>query len=84
MLLHIGADKSISKEQIIVILDQKTIKKSSINSEFLKKSKKELIMDVQQTEDVKSVIITEEKIYLSAISSTTLKKRFAQLKLQLG
>lgn len=77
MLLHIGAERSIAQDKVLVILDIKTVKKSALNREYLKQVKGKAIMVATAEEDVKSVIITEEKIYLSAISSLTLKKRIA-------
>ena len=81
MLLHIGADKSISKDKIIAILDNRIINKSSITRECVERSKSDVIMASPEEQEVKSVIITEEKIYLSAISSITLKKRVLKLPL---
>jgi len=77
LLLHIGAERSIAQDKVLVILDIKTVKKSALNREYLKQVKGKAIMVATAEEDVKSVIITEEKIYLSAISSLTLKKRIA-------
>ena len=76
MLLHIGADRSITKGEIIAILDSRAVNKSAITRDFVDKSKSVVNLAAPEKQAVKSVIITEEKIYFSAISSTTLKKRF--------
>ena len=77
MLLHIGDDRSIKKEEIIAILDSRVVKKSAITRDFVDRSRSVVNLASPEKQAVKSVIITEEKIYFSAISSTTLKKRFA-------
>lgn len=74
MFLHLGADMVVSLRDVISITDLKTVR-SGINQEFLKKMREEnKILDVSEN-DPKCFIITTSKIYLSAISSLTLKKR---------
>ena len=74
MFLHLGADMVVPLRDVIAITDLKTAK-SGINSDFIKKMRDEKkVLDVSEN-DAKSFIITTNKVYLSAISSLTLKKR---------
>ena len=74
MFLHLGADTVIPLKEVISITDIKLLK-PGINEEFLKARKKEnLVTDVSDG-NAKSLIVTDKIVYLSAISSSTLKKR---------
>lgn len=78
MFLHLGADTIIPLDHVIAIHDMKEMK-SAINHEFLKNMKEEKrIIDVSDNH-CKSFIVTEKFVYLSAISSFTLKKRAENL-----
>lgn len=74
MFLHLGADVVVPLRDVITITDFKS-GKSSINKEFLERMKDEKkVIDVSE-KNPKSFIITKKMVYLSAISSLTLKKR---------
>ncbi|MBP2642331.1 MAG: hypothetical protein H6Q67_218 [Firmicutes bacterium] len=74
MFLHLGADTIVPLKNLITITDIKN-GQSPINSEFLNTMKEEkLIIDVSEG-NAKSYVVTDTKVYLSAISSLTLKKR---------
>ena len=73
MFLHSGSDVSVALKDVIAINDYSYLK--TINKEFLKNMRsKKFIIDISEN-DPKSFVITDKKIYLSAISSVTLKKR---------
>ena len=73
MFLHLGSDVSVALKDVIAINDYSYLK--TINKEFLKNMRsKKFIIDISKN-DPKSFVITDKKIYLSAISSVTLKKR---------
>ena len=73
MFLHLGSDVSVALNDVIAINDYSYLK--TINKEFLKNMRsKKFIIDISEN-DPKSFVITDKKIYLSAISSVTLKKR---------
>ena len=73
MFLHLGSDISVALKDVIAINDYSYLK--TINKEFLKNMRsKKFIIDISEN-DPKSFVITDKKIYLSAISSVTLKKR---------
>ncbi|WP_078593321.1 extracellular matrix regulator RemB [Evansella clarkii] len=75
MFIHLGGDMVIRADKIIAILDHQSTGLSKENQSFLTKQKKEK-ETVQISEDQpKSYIITKDTIYLSPISSQTLKRR---------
>ena len=73
MYIHIGEDHMVRVREIIAIIDKDSAASGA-----------------QKTADAinlskgpfKSVVITEKNVYLSPLSSTTLKKRSAQLGIQ--
>lgn len=74
MFLHLGAETIIPLKNVILISDRKE-DKSPVNAEFLQTMEEEgLIIDVS-CGNPKSFVIADDKVYLSAISSYTLKKR---------
>jgi hypothetical protein len=74
MFLHLGADMVVPLRDVIAITDLKSARPGT-NNDFIKKMRNEKkIIDVSEN-DAKSFIITTNKVYLSAISSLTLKKR---------
>ncbi|SEP40602.1 MULTISPECIES: extracellular matrix regulator RemB [Propionispora] len=78
MFLHLGADTVIPLKNVISINDLRTVK-SGINHEFLKTMREEqMIVDISDN-NPKSFVLTDKVVYLSAISSLTLKKRAGQI-----
>lgn len=78
MFLHLGSDTVVALDEVVLINDYKTVR-SIANREFLEKVRSQnRIVDVASNSP-KSFVVTKEKIYLSAISSVTLKKRAANL-----
>jgi hypothetical protein len=75
LYLHLGNDVIIKKINIIAIINSVN-DKSVLNKDFLKiaeiEGKSTKVSDLERT---KSMVITDQKIYLSNISSTTLYKR---------
>ncbi|WP_240376333.1 extracellular matrix regulator RemB [Bacillus piscicola] len=74
MFIHLGGDTVIRSKDVVAILDQDTHDSSSITREFLSCQEQENIETISE-ELTKSIIITVDKIYLSPISSLTLKRR---------
>lgn len=78
MFLHLGADTVIPLKQVIAIADLKLFR-STVNDEFLNTMREEnMIVDVSEG-NAKSFVVTDKIVYLSAISSLTLKKRSGYL-----
>jgi len=79
MFLHIGAEVAIPIKNVIAILDIETSTLSKDTKEFLKISEEEGFVEAITNDLPKSIIITEtdkkSKIYLSPISTSTLRKR---------
>ncbi|CVK18594.1 MULTISPECIES: extracellular matrix regulator RemB [Sporomusa] len=74
MFLHIGADTVIPLRSVIAILDFK-ITGSAVTDQYMKNSKStNKVIDISDN-NAKSFVITDQNVYLSAISSQTLKKR---------
>lgn len=74
MFLHLGADTVIPLSEVIAITDLKTVR-SSNNRIFLNRMReKKQVIDISLN-NPKSFVVTEKVVYLSAISSITLKKR---------
>ncbi len=74
MFLHLGADTVIPLRSVIAILDLK-ITGSAITEQYIKNVKSmNKVIDISDN-SAKSFVVTDQNIYLSAISSQTLKKR---------
>lgn len=74
MFLHLGADTVIPLRNVIAILDLK-ITGSAITEQYIKNVKSmNKVIDISDN-SAKSFVVTDQNIYLSAISSQTLKKR---------
>lgn len=75
MFLHLGADVVVSLKKVVAILDLRTAGTAESTREFLQLSRSEhRTYDISQG-DPKSLVLTDQEIYLSPISSLTLKKR---------
>lgn len=80
MYIHVGEDINIRAKDIIAILDKGCVSSSNLIEEFLEQHKEKLIN--LSKNPFKSVVITYDKVYLSPISSGTLKKRSNQKEMQ--
>lgn len=79
MLLHLGGNISILKEEIIAIFDYETIN-NDVSKEFLDIARTEKkIIEINSAEKNKSIVILKDKIYISPISSLTLQKRTEEI-----
>ncbi|OIJ21926.1 DUF370 domain-containing protein [Anaerobacillus alkalidiazotrophicus] len=75
MFIHLGGETVIRSKDVIAILDRQVKETSETTEEFLSNC-----IEAEQVEEIlkdmtKSIVITTDKIYLSPISSTTLKRR---------
>ncbi len=77
MFLHIGGDRVIPKQNIIVIIDMETALKAETTREFVQLARDEGMAEELDTDfdKSKSMIITDAKVYFSPISAATLMKR---------
>ena len=80
MFIHLGGDVVVIKKEVITILNQQLIRKNETNREFMRTAESEgFITRIGEKDNVNSVIVTTKKVYLSPISSMTLKKRSDEL-----
>lgn len=77
MYIHIGEDINIRARDIISILDKESANNSPLVEEFIN-HRKDKVINLSKN-PFKSVIITFDNVYLSPISSGTLKKRSNQM-----
>lgn len=76
MFLHLGGEVTIPQKEILGIFDYKIAKRSPVSKEFLDLARTDkLLVEIAGPENIKSFIITDNKIFFSPISSTTLQKR---------
>ncbi|PWI56804.1 extracellular matrix regulator RemB [Sulfoacidibacillus thermotolerans] len=75
MYLDIGGDVILHWDDIIVIIDVKPWQLSPHNHSFLASiAQQEKVNDLANGEP-KSYVVTKDQVYISPISSSTLKKR---------
>ena len=79
MFLHLGGDFSVRVEEIISVLDYKYMNETETGKKFMTDMKDRI--DNVAGEKIKSVVVTDNKIYLSKLSPATLKKRVEELKI---
>ncbi|MDD2496574.1 MAG: DUF370 domain-containing protein [Desulfitobacteriaceae bacterium] len=83
MYLHIGDDRMVDLNEIILILDYKKLKKANQLSKYMEIFNNEVGKKVITDDECKSVIITKKNKIFSPISPMTLIKRvnaFSRLK----
>jgi hypothetical protein len=74
MFLHLGADTVIPLRDVIAITDIKGVR-LGINDEFLRVMREENLIEDISDGNAKSFVVTDKRVFLSAISAATLKKR---------
>lgn len=79
MFLHLGSDVMVPVKDIVAIYDHKTME-SEENRECFDFMKLEKEVVAITSDEVKSYVVTDDSIYLSVISSLTLKKRAQSVK----
>jgi len=79
MFIHIGQDVVITAKEVVSINDLHTTS-SEATKEFLEMAKEEGFIKDISNGNPKSFIITSKQVYLSPISSLTIKKRANFLK----
>lgn len=74
MFISIGNENIISEDDIIALVDYQLISSSQVMGDMVTAFEKKNKI-IGPTEDVKSVLITEDKIYYSTLSVAAIKKR---------
>lgn len=76
MFLHLGNDISVRTSDIISIHDYEIFRSGENNACFESMKKKNAVINSKGLlKDMKSLVVTKDYLYLSAISSLTLKRR---------
>lgn len=79
MYIHLGEEKIVRVSELVAILDYAIEKSSIITQQFIQQALDEKRLIQIGEKEQKSLVITEDKVYISPISPTTLKKRAHQL-----
>ncbi len=75
LFVHLGKDTVVRSSNIIAIINWATVVGSENNQLYVKKAQmRELVRDIAGGKP-QSLVITPSAVYLSSVSSTTLKKR---------
>lgn len=75
MFIHLGGDKLINSKSIVAILNADSVMGANSSKEFFKTAQEEGFIANFNQKEYKSIVITDKDIYLSPISTLTLKKR---------
>lgn len=75
MFLHVGSEIMVPIKQIVAIIDFRGTQTSPATREYLDVARTEKRLIDLSGGSPKSVIVTTNQVYLSPISSLTLKKR---------
>ncbi len=75
MILHVGEDVTVSLSDIIAILDMRSFNASAANREYLQIAEGEgRVLDISAGSP-ESVVVTRDKVVISAVTTSTLRKR---------
>ncbi|WCK54530.1 DUF370 domain-containing protein [Aneurinibacillus sp. Ricciae_BoGa-3] len=74
MFIHLGGDIVVRSADVITILDSHA-KSSKITRQFIETADAEGRLVTFGNEECKSYVITKDNVYMSPISSLTLKRR---------
>ncbi|WP_100405889.1 extracellular matrix regulator RemB [Bacillus solitudinis] len=75
MFIHLGGDFIIRSKEIIAILNQDVQEMSTMTKAFLKQEESQKKRVVISSEFIKSIVVTDDSIFYSPVSSITLNRR---------
>jgi hypothetical protein len=75
MFVHLGGDTLVSTKEIVIILNYENNTKVNNVNEYVKKIQGKRTVKKLEGDNLKTIVVTDNTIYLSPISSMTLKKR---------
>jgi len=75
MYIHLGGEKIIRTSQVVAIFDISIEQSSKLSRQFMAQAQKNRGVETIGEEEPKSIVVTEERVYYSPISTSTLKKR---------
>jgi hypothetical protein len=73
--IHLGGEKIIRTSQLVAIFDISIEQSSKLSRQFVVHAQKNKEVESIGEEEPKSIVVTENKVYYSPISTSTLKKR---------
>ncbi len=77
MYLYLGSDVTVPKKDIIGIFDIEKVTVEKYMNEYLSRCQKEGKIYYVSLDMPKSIIVSENTVYISNVSSDTLRKRFS-------
>jgi len=80
MFLHLGSDVVVPGKEVLGIFDLETFSEK-FSAKFLNNISFKMPVEKIGEEPYKSLVLTRQKIFLTPISSLTLKKRWENLEL---
>ena len=76
MFVHIGGEYTILIDSIIGLVNLETVQASSTDmNDFLRRNEEENILEYVSEEIPRSMVLTDDRVYISPLSVVTLKKR---------
>jgi hypothetical protein len=75
MYIHLGGEKIIRTSQVVAIFDITIEQSSKLSRQFMSQAQKNRSVETIGEEEPKSIVVTQERVYYSPISTSTLKKR---------
>lgn len=75
MFVHLGGSHMIRAREVIVILAAGELNMAQSKHAFIATAYRKGLVEEISSEEIKSYIVTDYKVYASPISSITLKKR---------
>ena len=75
MYIHLGGEKIIRTSQLIAIFDVSIEQSSKISKNFVTQAHQNRKVETIGEEDPKSIVVADDRVYYSPISTSTLKKR---------
>ena len=77
MYLHIGNDTVVKISEIVAILDAKLLDSSPLLKEFISEND---VIHLADYPPAKSIVITNNHIYLSSLGSAALKRKSSKVR----
>lgn len=75
MYIHLGGEKVILSSELVAIFDISIEQSSKISKQFISHALEQKNVVRIGEEEAKSIVVTQNEVYYSPISSATLKKR---------
>lgn len=75
MFIHLGGDVIIRSKDIIAILNRDVQERASVTNTYLQAEEQRKTKTVISADYIKSIVVTNDDIYYSPVSSLTLNRR---------